>query len=264
MSITKAFAFGQNLVDWNNPAYPGWDGRLNAACNDAAWLADIAAQFGWQVDTHYSRWSRGTPYRPLFNASRTRWRMAWAEVATAPAGSKFVFLNSGHGWRETYGLSSTEGLCFADGLWTDWEQADLYAAIPAGVEVVVIIDACHSQGFALGKSGGVGILGVPKSAPFIPLSKPAPRGWLQQSPAGSLLQLSACLPDEVAMDGEVNGAFTGSLAHTLKNYERSGMTWGEWFTRTQMYMSSDRELDRQHPRADEMGVPGLLARRIFN
>ena len=128
-------------------------------------------------------------------------------------GDLLVIYRSGHGGRaldisgdELDGYDET--LCMWDRQVLDDEMWELLCeAIPAGVRVALITDACHSETAWRG-------------APAVGFQKDDFRF------KGRLLALSGCADDMVSWgDGTNGGRFTKSLDERL----RKGMTWAQWF-----------------------------------
>lgn len=207
--------------------YNGWPGYLSGCFRDAD---TMAATFG----------TLGYDTKALFDADCTleRVRKELLDAATALAsGDTLVFSDSGHGGQSLGMLSgTTETLCFFDGQLADAELRAMLSQFKAGVNVVVILDSCHSGGMdrEIGKRARVAPLWVTRDLPVTPAKGDAPI-------AANVLLLAACQRDETAGDGDLNGAFTGSLLASLGD----GMTWRQWFDATTRYMS--RNFPDQHP-----------------
>lgn len=223
--------FGMNKVDAGS--YGGWPGYLAGCWNDAAGMAATLASSGYET-------------RGWFDADCTlgRVRQELADAATGlQSGDTFVFSDSGHGG-QTLGafFGSTETLCFYDGQLADTELRAMLSQFKPGVNVVVILDSCHSGGMdrAAGLRPRVAPLWVTKDLPVTPALRTSDRIL------ANVLLIAACQRDEVAGDGDANGAFTGSLLESLDTAPGSKVqTWQQWFDETSRYMS--RNFPQQHP-----------------
>lgn len=230
--------FGLNQVD---PArYNGWPGYLNACWNDAVRTAALLATAGYEASG-------------VFDAdctlNRLRTELA-AAAAKLTAGDTLVFSNSGHGSQSSGWAGTEEGLCLYDGILVDSEFRELLAGFAPGVNVVVILDVCHAAG--MDRSLGVRSRVAPL---FVTRGMVAPRKPPVKISANVII-LASSARDETSADGEINGAFTGTMLDTLVET----MTWREWLAACARVMS--RNFPAQHPELIELGGSGLPNQRI--
>lgn len=227
--MKAAIAFGLNLVDPEH--YQGWGGPLAGCCNDASAMVAVAAQRGFDAATSKVNTYAGTmsmpggtlgtitlipPYRLVMDASAANWIALHQEYAAkAQPGDFFVFSYSGHGARRAYVLTATESFCFAERLMDDAEFKDLMALWPAGVRVLYVLDCCHAGGL----HRNLGFIGRPKTA-GLQVSDQVEPSYVPTRAAvqADIAILGACAAEEVALDGEHNGAFTGSLLAMLEKH----------------------------------------------
>lgn len=228
--------FGMNKV---NPAdYNGWPGFLSGCWRDADSMAATFATLGYDT-------------QGLFDADCTleRVRKELLDAASSlVADDTLIFSNSGHGGQSLGILTgSTETLCFYDGQLADTELRAMLSQFKPGVNVIVLLDSCHSGGMDRAlplMRARVAPLSVTRNLPVTPARGDAPI-------SASVLLIAACQRDEVAGDGDTNGAFTGSLLES----RGEGQTWQQWFDATDRYMS--RNFPTQHPAL--MSLNGSLA-----
>lgn len=221
-------ALGLNGV---NPAsYMGWTGDLLACDADATQYSAAFATLGYTSNALFdSAVTLAAVRSVLTNAA-----------ATTQPGDWFVMTYSGHGGQtEAWDFSGyKETLCLYDGQLADTELRNLLATFKAGVNVVLVLDCCHSGG--MDRAMPVTRLRV---APFHVARQTLPAPVVRTGDiAANVALLTACRADEVAADGEMNGAFTGS---NLTNLTTSVTTWGDWYAAVQAYML--RYFPRQHP-----------------
>lgn len=236
--------FGLNLVDAS--AYGGWPGYLHACCADATGLAAAMARAGFETRAFYN-----------LDANIPRLRRELEEAAVRlESGDSLVLTFSGHGARESGWslLGYQESLCFYNGPVADLELLGALAQFTAGVRVLVILDACHSGG--MDRAAGARIKSAPRFA--VPrVAAPAAAG-ARIAPACDLVFFTACEADEVALDGEEHGAFTGAMLATLADTQ----SWRAWFESTQSYMG--RFFPKQHPQLKAVsGSAGWIKAAIF-
>lgn len=242
-------------------AYNGWPGELYAAVADARCHAALFAQHGYTT-------------RALLNedASLKTVRENLRGLALSlNAGDTLVLSFSGHGSRSGAWIfgSYREALCLWDGQLTDVELRTALAAFRTGVNVVVILDCCHSggmdRGLALSREGAKGAKACPRfvveaiAAPSSIFHLPSPE--VRAPIVASGLLLTACRADEVALDGWTNGAFTGSQLRAREEFPNDRVpTWAAWHEATASLML--REHAPQHPQAIPLGAPGIITQRI--
>lgn len=214
--------FGQNAVDQTAEDYQGWAGLLAGCVPDARDLAIMFSHFGFDTEYVVSGWNIGkVPPVPAknwvltLNATRKAWTDVHARLQSmTQAGDTVIIGNSGHGYQYDTPLqyNGGQGLCFADGLWTDKEQHDLMCQWRAGVRVIYILDTCYSGGMdrELQKHH---VRSMP--ARFRPMGQIDRPVLARSDIAAQVLELCAAGPDEIAADGDTNGAFTGTLLAVL-------------------------------------------------
>ena len=171
----------------------------------------------------------------LFN-ERATWeafsRAVRMQAAGLLPGDLLLICRSGHGGRardisgdELDGYDET--LCLWDRQVLDDEMWELLCeAVPAGVRVALITDACHSETAWRGAPA----VGFPKD---------------DFAFKGRLLALSGCADERVSWGDALNGgAFTRALDERL----RKGMTWRKWFDAAEARMGR-----KQVPKLVEYG-----------
>lgn len=234
--MKRSLHFGLNEI--MPAAYGGWNGWLLACVNDARDLAVLFARAGFES-------------RAVFNLECTIERLK-SELTTAAvelvAGDTFLFSYSGHGGRDGAWLSGyTETLCLANGQLADTALREMLAQFALGVRVVVLFDSCHSGGMSRMVPAHRAKPAFVKSEIVTPVGLPIPV-------PSSVLMISACTAEEVAMDGEVNGAFTSSLLTVADKAIADGvpLQWDSWASATQRYMA--KEHPSQHPVFEHYGA----------
>jgi hypothetical protein len=221
--MKAAVAFGLNLV--NPEHYQGWGGPLTGCCPDASSMVAVAGQRGYDVATSRLNTYAGPmtalghtipPYRLVMDATAANWialHRKYAELAQP--GDCFVFSFSGHGARRIYVLSATESFCFSERMMDDAEFKDLMALWPAGVRVLYVLDCCYAGGM----HRNLGFLGRPKTAGLQFSRQPKPDYAPTRAAVRADIAIwAACAAEQVALDGQYNGAFTGSLLAMLEQH----------------------------------------------
>ena len=247
--------YGLNLVD--PKAYGGWEGDLNACVADAAAMAALMARAGFEA--------RATLNEDATLASLDTALKTYADRMIT--GDTLVLSFSGHGGRSgPWVFTYRETLCFYDGQLADTALHSWLTRFRAGVNLVIILDACHSGGMDRDPQHSK----VRAAPPFISRASrvllpspvnPEPRTLNPETrqiadiqtrtpqPATrstpSALFLTACRADEVASDGDLNGAFTSSLLTTATAIGLQNITWQNWHTATAAYMA--KTFPTQHP-----------------
>lgn len=210
--------FGQNAVDQNAPDYSGWAGLLAGCVPDARGLAMMFSRLGFDTTAKLSGWNIGkVPPVPAkdwvltLDCTRQAWIDAHARLQSiTQAGDTVIIGNSGHGYQydTPTQFNGGQGMCFADGLFTDKEHHALMCQWRAGVRVVYVLDTCYS--------GGMDKARERFRMRVMPTQfKPAgniERGELRSSDiAAQVIELCASSPTQTSADGDFNGAFTGTL-----------------------------------------------------
>jgi hypothetical protein len=220
---------GVNEVDPGH--YAGWSGPLVACEADADDLAELAEAQGFSTTVIMTG-----------DATREAVTGAIASAATQLESGDIFFLSySGHGgqvpdatgeetdaWDETW--------CLHDGQLLDDELFALWPQFAAGVRVLVVSDSCHSgtvtrapvlvDRVSLTRGTVAENLGIvdaqyramPRSAAikayrrnrdfYVGLQT---AGGDRVEPEASVRLLSACQDNQYALDGDLNGLFTGTL-----------------------------------------------------
>lgn len=227
---------GLNLVD--PAAYNGWTGNLNACVSDAAGLAALCARRGFKASGLVNE-----------QASLDGFRSSITQLAaTVKAGDSIVISYSGHGGQGAAWSADgyRETLCLFDGQLTDVEFLALLKLFATGVNVTVIFDSCHSGGMNKGMVAGRAMPAWVKGRVEQLTPRDDPR-------YPTVLMLCACRQFETALDGEVNGAFTGSLIRTFEALTADGEipTNLKWENATSLLMA--RDFPSQHPTAYVLG-----------
>ncbi|MBT2445205.1 caspase family protein [Streptomyces sp. ISL-36] len=216
---------GLNSVDPER--YEGWDGALVACENDARDMARLARAAGFSETV-------------LMTADATvdRLTAALRQAAGELAPDDILLLTySGHGGQvpDVTGADEEpdaldETLVLYDRQFLDDELHRELRGFAEGVRIVVLLDCCHS-------GSGIELPGAPLPETGIRLM-PVPRqqqiyerdrgffeelqrslkeaseevaGPFGEAPEPSAVLISACQDNQVASDGQVNGAFTGAL-----------------------------------------------------
>ncbi|MGW5777991.1 caspase family protein [Streptomyces sp. NPDC003863] len=219
MATGLSLHVGLNGVD---PArYEGWDGTLNACENDAHDMARLARTAGFEATTLL------TPDGTTANITSVLHEAA----ARLVAGDILLFTYSGHGGQVPDVTGSDdepdaldETLVFYDRQFLDDEVAQAFRAFADDVRIVALLDCCHS-GSSIELPGG----GQDESTGrYMPEPRQRQlyerdRSYLEElqrtlakdAPADGkghdALLVSACQDNQVASDGDVNGAFTEAL-----------------------------------------------------
>jgi hypothetical protein len=258
--------------------YPGEGSDLNGCVNDAkAWAALL-------VD-HYDFAS--SDVKILLDAEATKSAMISglkALLLGARSGDALVFTNSSHGTyvADTDGDEPTydEALCPYDtdeNLIVDDELRELFAGLPAGVDLTVISDSCHS--------GTVTRAAVSENLPIRTpddrrvrflhpsligrkiLSNPwkaTDRSRLKhpQSKMKDLL-LSGCTPSEYSYDALIGGKYHGAMTYYALQAIRDAeyaITWRQLHSRLGVLLEDGGY--PQHPQLE--GTTARKRRRVFS
>lgn len=223
MAKGKSLHIGLNEVDPTH--YAGWSGKLNACVFDATDMQNIADSCGFDSSLIINE-----------KAKISTVKSAISEIAQSLGeGDIFLLTYAGHGDRikdlngdEEDGFDET--WCLFDGQLLDDELHDLWSKFSKGVRIFVVSDSCHSgtiiqlavhrfgsrvipyyiskRTFDLNKNYYEPILSNPSGG----------RGRVQ----ATVRILSACQDNQVADDGEYNGAFTSALLSIWNDGEFEG------------------------------------------
>ncbi|MEV5973414.1 caspase family protein [Streptomyces sp. NPDC051921] len=258
---------GLNRVDPDR--YGGWDGTLVACENDARDMARLARAAGFSDTVLLTE--EGTVDRITAELRAAAERLA--------AGDILLFTYSGHGGQvpnvtgdDNEPDRRDETLVFYDRQFLDDELHQEFLRFDSGVRIFDLADCCHS-------GTNIELPGAPAvSGRFVPEPKQIElyeqdRDFyddLQRSlakaatPSGNghgppVILVSACQDNQVAADGDVNGAFTGALLGVWNN----GVFQGDYRT---FHRAIQRELPpSQSPNLYTTGSPteAFLGQRPF-
>lgn len=218
-----ALTVGLNKVDAYS--YGGWSGPLNACENDARHLARMLSEKGYNTTT------------VLTKSATSENVLDWLETTSrvAKAGDIVVVTSSSHGGQtpdtdgnEADGLDET--ICLYDRQLIDDELDAAWAMFCPGVRLFFVSDSCHSGTVARAigtPSAHVTLLDGSRAMPpdiaardyrdranTYRTAKDAARS--RKPIVANLLAFGACQDNQTAMDGPVNGAFTGALLTAIR------------------------------------------------
>jgi hypothetical protein len=209
---------GLNCVD---PAqYEGWDGSLNACVADAKDMRALAKKRGFKENLL------------LLDDHATAGAVSGAIAAAAKTlkkGDMLLLTYSGHGGQvkdrnhdEKDRMDETWVLF--DRQLVDDELFTLWGKFKAGVRILVLSDSCHSgtvvKDFPAFLDGGPRARFMPRAVAakvekaheslYIKIQKEN-KGSEKAKVGASVLLISGCMDNQTSMDGDHNGAFTGTL-----------------------------------------------------
>jgi hypothetical protein len=245
--------------------YPGAGNDLRGCVNDAnAWANLLKTNFGFPAAN----------VKILLDAQATKTNILNELknlIADAKAGDVLVYTNSSHG---TYVAANAddefydEAVCAVDVNILDDEFRHLFALVPKGVRLTVILDNCHS---------GTGTRLVPNADRKKRFLNPSERGLpeladfanaqpkssgLSQSKMKEVL-LSGCRADEVSWDVKIGSTFHGAMTFCAIQAIKEAnfqISYAELQTRLQEILD-DEEYD-QHPQLE--GKSANKKRQIFS
>lgn len=243
---------GLNYVDPKH--YNGWDGELFACEADANDMTALAKSRGFKTQT-------------LIRKQVTAKAVTGAILKAAGAlknGDTFFLTYSGHGG-QVPDLNGDEGRfgaavgdlrdeqdetwCLYDRELVDDELAALYAKFKAGVRILVLSDSCHS-GTVVRKvdrvpRGRVRMLPplqakavYEKNKKLYDAIQTRVSGAEEQDIKATVLLISGCQDRQFSRDGDLNGAFTGTLKTVWKDGAFQG---GYRFFRDSIAAKMDRD-----------------------
>ncbi|MEU5216946.1 caspase family protein [Streptomyces sp. NPDC020807] len=219
MATGLSLHVGLNEVD---PArYEGWAGTLVACENDAHDMARIARTAGFEATVLL------TPDGSVANVTGV---LGEAAARLGP-GDILLFTYSGHGGQLPAGPAPgddepdalDETLVLYDRQFLDDEVRRCFRAFADGVRIVAFFDCCHSGSSIELPGGADDVRGRYMPEPWQRRLYERDRGFVEElrrslakdapddGAAHSALLVSACQDDQVASDGDVNGAFTEAL-----------------------------------------------------
>jgi len=205
--------------------YPDPENTLRGCINDVRQIGDLLhSHFGFAADG---------AIRLLTDARATTAaivnRIQWL-LQGAKAGDVLVFHYSGHGSqvRDRHGDELDDGLdeiiCPYDLDWDDpFTDDDLYALVkglPAGVNLTVILDCCHS-GTGLRDLGGIGrpcrgrSLTPPPDIAHRHRAELAVRRFGARAAGRGAILIAGCRSDQVSADAYIDGDYHGALTYFL-------------------------------------------------
>ncbi|MFY9558454.1 MAG: caspase family protein [Blastocatellia bacterium] len=248
--MTKALSIhiGINHVDPDH--YEGWDGKLFACEADAKDMRALAKKQGFSQSTLLLSQQGST-------AAVTA---AINDAAKKLGKGDLLFLTySGHGGqvRDTNGDEADkdrmdETWVLFDRQLVDDELYDMWSKFKPGVRILVLSDSCHSGTVVRDVpdfiSGGPRRRAMPRSvgekvekahrALYRSIQKAHP-GSEDAKVRASVLLISGCMDNQFSMDGEKNGAFTGTLKTVWANGKFPG-TYRKFRDKIVSLMSSDQ------------------------
>lgn len=234
-----ALNVGVNVVDPKH--YAGWSGPLNACENDARHMSAMLQAKGYETKVLLTK-----------AATRENFFAALGDItAVALPGDIVVVSNSSHGsqvpdYDGDEADCMDETICLYDGQVLDDELEAAWSMFAPGVRLMFISDSCHSGTMArlMGAQSAVIVQPGSKAAPPEVAAATAIRNEamyraIQNNPVvrerdvikAHLLAFGGCQDNQTAMDGQLNGAFTGALLRTLRDYPKASL--GAVITRVQ-------------------------------
>lgn len=215
----------------------GWNGALSGIDEDLYNIEAILASSSPQDPGFTVQEFRNPTRQELLSGLRQT-------VASLASGDLLVFYYSGHGGQVPNPfpgmLSPLDVLCLVDGLIFNRELGAIWAAAPAGAQLIAIADSCSSERFAAIRATDVAI--PPLREPGTVLTRLAPQDVIEDSyeahahellpfldairqthgsgevvPAAELLVLAACADNTLAHCDELGGAFTKGLKLAWSN-----------------------------------------------
>lgn len=242
--MAKGISLHLGLNSVNPSHYAGWAGPLTACEFDAKDMASLAKDNGFQVKTLLTK-----------NATRKNLLAAFAKaVSSLSKGDIFFLTYSGHGGQvndlnndEADGLDET--WCLYDGEFIDDELYFELSKFKEGVRVIILSDSCHSGTVtkAAFYSGVTGYSFRESDSPpkframpdvvaertyrknkkfYDAILKNKKLKNAQEKVMASVILISGCQDNQLSMDGDFNGLFTGKLLSVWKN----GIFAGDYLT----------------------------------
>ena len=226
-----ALNVGVNRVD--PKFYAGWSGPLNACENDARHMSHMLETKGYTTNVLLTR-----------NATRANFFGAVGQITSvALPGDIVVISNSSHGsqvpdYDNDEADAMDETICLYDGQVVDDELEACWAMFAPGVRIMFISDSCHSGTMArlMGAQSAVLVQPGSKAAPpEIAAATAIQNEGMYRAIASNpvvrerkpikahLLAFGACQDNQTAMDGAVNGAFTGALLRAVRDYPKDSL-----------------------------------------
>ena len=223
-----ALCIGLNSV--NPQFYEGWSGELSGCENDANALAH------WLETKNFSSVEKLLTKQATRDQVMLKLKLL-AELAIP--GDLVVVTNSSHGGQipdfdstEADGMDET--ICMYDGQLIDDELELCWSRFRRGVRIVFVSDSCHSGTVMRAAFSdyermltttphskampGPIISAIVNAQHETLLGRKALAARQHSEIVASVLALGACQDSQVAMDGPINGAFTGALLSTLRRF----------------------------------------------
>ena len=211
---------GLNHVDPKH--YQGWDGELNACIADAKDMRALAKKKGFSGNTL------------LVDEQATAAAVSTAILDAAKKlvkGDMLLLTYSGHGGQVRDTNSDEKDNDRMDETWVlydrqlvDDELYNIWGKFKAGVRILALSDSCHSGTVVRDIPAFLGIgprpRGMPRSVGIeVEKANSALYKSIQDNNRGaekikvnaSVLLISGCMDNQTSMDGDKNGAFTGTL-----------------------------------------------------
>ena len=211
---------GLNHVDPKH--YQGWDGELNACVADAKDMRALAKKRGFSGNILLldGQATAGTVMAAIHDAGR---KLRKGDI---------LFLTySGHGGQVRDTNSDEKDNDRMDETWVlfdrqlvDDELYNIWSKFRAGVRVLVLSDSCHSGTVVRDIPSFLGAGPRPRAMPrsvgiAVEKANRALYRSIQENNRGAekvrvsagVLLISGCMDNQTSMDGEKNGAFTGTL-----------------------------------------------------
>lgn len=234
MNHSLALHIGLNRI---SPDHYGTDGALAGCVNDANAMQRIARAQGYSTVKLLDE--QATAENVLSHVMRA--------ASSLQPGGTFLLTYSGHGAQvdddsgdEVDGKDET--WCLYDRMLIDDELWAALQRFPAGAQVVIVSDSCHSgtvyrTGLSMGFYDAAGTVhrpdGAPRKVRLLPRDnvkkalahEDTYRGALRLkrrrigdiAPKVTVLTLSGCQDNQLSADGDVNGLFTERLLYAYGN-----------------------------------------------
>ena len=237
-----ALCVGLNSVDPVH--YGGWSGDLRGCENDARCMEGLLRAKGYATQLLLTEQA----------TSAEVVRRIKALQQAAVSGDIVVVTNSSHGGQiRDYDGNEADGydetICMYDRQLIDDELNALWAGFAKGVRLLFVSDSCHSgtasRAIQQPSSAFRAVRMVPanislqterENSDLYKQVKADARPKASAPIKASLLALGACQDNQTAMDGAVNGAFTGALLMCLGVYPTA--TLGKLIAQTRAALPS--------------------------
>lgn len=207
MSAMGALAARYALVVGLNNYDPAYGANPLSCCvHDANGIRDTML-----LADPEGRWQAGNITLCVDSQARKANIRAWLQIASAVAqpGDLVVYTQSSHGGRST-GMNCY--LCAYDASYTDVELAADLALFNPGVNVIVIVDACHSGGLFKDDEGWPFAEQTMAAYKVIKTSEYQARGESAPRDLGANIGfMTACEYNEYSYEGNYYGVYTGCL-----------------------------------------------------